>query len=683
MSYQPSRWAIGLVPLAVLWVLGSTGAQHDIEGRLSSRVGAAIRDDVNAAYVKARGRDVSLRGDAFTHASLKRAIEKANDAEGVRHVDSGRLGVITAVAPYVWRIERNDGRVKMSGDVPNPQAKAEIAAAAKSLGEVTDGATYGRGESQDLTAAAAYAAKVLANFTRGSAVYTDGALDVSGVASDAGGYARALALLNAPPKGVKLTRADVTPPLASPYVFSVAKGDGAATLAGGATSEQQKAALGKLAAKLFPGAKIDNRLAIESGEPTGEPAAAAWALDALAKLATGKAELRDSAITLTGKAGAPGDIEDLAALAAKAPAGFKIDTGAIVPPTVSDYAFAAARDAEGLHLTGYAPDAAARQALELAAKATGLAVDDRTQIAAGLPEGIDFGALVKFALDQLTGLEQGEVSLAGGKVSIKGSTPDWQAGLEAEKQAKAPPAGVTMGEVAIERPLSPDEQAAKLKATQEAKAEQARQAEVQRKAEAEAKAKAEERRNIEAAAEAEAQRKADAARIAEQSRAVAAAASAVEQVRRTVEQTAQSLTAAEARIAALTQKAQDAAEAARKAAADAVSGIQAAREGASGQSGRGGAQGRRHDQGDRRRARRRPVADRRRHSQGRSGRERRRRRGQGRAGSRPEGERRRRRASQTDPARFSLHRAVAKGRNRARGRNLAQGGRGRARENIR
>ncbi len=140
MSYQPSRWAIGLVPLAVLWVLGSTGAQHDIEGRLSSKVGAAIRDDVNAAYVKARGRDVSLRGDAFTHASLKRAIEKANDAEGVRHVDSGRLGVITAVAPYVWRIERNDGRVKMSGDVPNPQAKAEIAAAAKSLGEVTDGA---------------------------------------------------------------------------------------------------------------------------------------------------------------------------------------------------------------------------------------------------------------------------------------------------------------------------------------------------------------------------------------------------------------------------------------------------------------------------------------------------------------------------------------------------------------
>src|SRR6185437_6510144 len=227
------------------------------------------------------------------------------------------------------------------------------------------------------------------------------ALDVSGVAADAAAYGRALALLKAPPEGVKLTGAEVTPPVASPFVFSAARSGDTAKLSGGATSPAEKTALGKLAAKLFPGAKIDNGLALESGASGGQPQAAQWALGALAKLASGKVEVSDAAIRLSGKTSAVGDIEDVAQFAAQAPAGFSIDSAGIAPPAVAEYAFAAMRDDDGLHFTGYTPDAAAHKAMLAAGQAMGLPIDDDTHLAAGLPKGVDFNALVKFALAEL------------------------------------------------------------------------------------------------------------------------------------------------------------------------------------------------------------------------------------------------------------------------------------------
>ena len=320
MSYQPNRWAIGLVPVAVLWVLGTVGAEKDLPRELSASVRAAVGEDVDGATVRTDGRDVSLSGEAYTHARQQTAIDKALAAPGVRSLDSHDLGLIPTVSPYVWWVVRDGGRVTTSGAVPDVQTKTAIAAAVKGLGasDALDRTTFGRGDSADLPAAAAWATKVLANFTRGSAVFTDGALEVSGTARDGAAYTQALALLKAPPEGVKVSSADVTPPVASPFVFSAAKPDAGVSLAGGAVSESEKAALAALAGKLFAGAKIDDKLAIQSGAPGGEAAAAKWALGALGVLASGKAEAKDNAITLAGKASGPGDIEALGVRAALA-----------------------------------------------------------------------------------------------------------------------------------------------------------------------------------------------------------------------------------------------------------------------------------------------------------------------------------------------------------------------------
>ncbi len=488
MSYQPNRWAIGLVPLAVLWVLGTTGAQRDVEAQIKGAVLGDIGDDVDSPDVVVAGRDVTLRGQAYSPARRQTALDKALDAPGVRSVNS-ELDMIPAVSPYVWGIVRDGAQVTTSGSTPDASVKAAIAAAAKSVGanDVVDRSAYGRGASDELPAAATYAAQVLSHFTRGSAVFTDGSLEVSGTARDGAAYDAALALLKTPPEGLKLSSVEVTPPVASPFVFTATSGSGAVALAGGALSAAEKQALAALAAKLFPGAKVDDKVALQSGAPSGETAAAQWALAALSHLASGRAELRDTAVTLSGQAKSPGDIEDVNALAAKAPAGFKVDAGAIAPPTVATYAFAAMRDKGGLHFTGFTPSAAAHRALLDAARGAKLPIEDNTRIAAGLPKGVDFAAVTKLALTELAGLAEGKIMLAGDKLSVQGRTPDWKIGVEAQNRVKTPPAGLTLADVNIERPQTPDEIAAE-------------QAEKTRIAEAEAAAKAEEARKAEEAA---------------------------------------------------------------------------------------------------------------------------------------------------------------------------------------
>ena len=296
MSYQPNRWAIGLIPLAVLWILGTVGAENDIERTLTKDVGDAIRGEVAAPGVRVRGRDVALYGEAFTHADQKSAIDNAWTVSGVRSVRADKLGVIEAVGPYNFWMARDGARVTLSGNVPNRQAKADIAAAAKTVGasDVVDNTTYARGESDALPAAAAYGAKLLGLVTKGAAAYSDGALNVSGVASSAESYGRALALLKTPPQGVQISASAIAPPLASPYVFSAVRNDAGVVLAGDAPSEAAKGALAARAAKAFPGLKIEDRVALASGASDKEPAAADWALTALAKLAAGRAEVRDA-----------------------------------------------------------------------------------------------------------------------------------------------------------------------------------------------------------------------------------------------------------------------------------------------------------------------------------------------------------------------------------------------------
>ena len=136
MSYQPSRWATGLVPLAMLWVLGSTGAIQDVERTHSQEVARALADDVDSpegegARPRYRAPRRSVHPCQPDAGRRRRAWERLRRALG-----QVRRGSASSppIGPYAWWIVRNGDTVTHLGQCAEPEGRTAIAAAAKPLG---------------------------------------------------------------------------------------------------------------------------------------------------------------------------------------------------------------------------------------------------------------------------------------------------------------------------------------------------------------------------------------------------------------------------------------------------------------------------------------------------------------------------------------------------------------------
>lgn len=196
------------------------------------------------------------------------------------------------------------------------------------------------------------------------------------------------------------------------------------------------------------------------GAPPDFSAAATFLAARLPSLAPGaKAVLTDTVLSLSGEAVDLAAYDALRAALSRPPDGFSLGKVEILPPRITDYRFALTRTGTGATLNGYVPSEAARQmALAMARTLTeGGPVEDRLQAARGLPGSVDPRGLIDF-MGQLAGLIQaGEVTYAGGAVSVKGDAIDPQAIPEAQAlQKEGRPAGVAAGTVTLAaKPLSP------------------------------------------------------------------------------------------------------------------------------------------------------------------------------------------------------------------------------------
>ncbi|WP_332685117.1 OmpA family protein [Bosea sp. (in: a-proteobacteria)] len=127
----------------------------------------------------------------------------------------------------------------------------------------------------------------------------------------------------------------------------------------------------------------------------------------------------------------------------------------IVPPSLPQplppprpLQWRAEKSAAGIVLSGFAPDAAAREtAAQLARKALGGGeLTDKVGIEGNLRGVPDYAAATEFALGLLARLERGSVSLAGSNLAIAGSAADlagWTA-LEEALKARPLPAGLAL-----------------------------------------------------------------------------------------------------------------------------------------------------------------------------------------------------------------------------------------------
>ncbi|MGX1790910.1 OmpA family protein [Bosea sp. NPDC055332] len=282
------------------------------------------------------------------------------------------------------------------------------------------------------------------------------------------------------------TRVDcmLTPPRLSPYRWSAEKdAAGAVSVAGYVPGEQARRDIAAMLARAFPGsAAVTDRTVPALGEPPAYAARVARAVADLARLRSGKVEIEGDAYRISGLGPenreacealrlniAQGDGPDSVALASitcpapapksdlvptppapavpqpaapaadPAPAAPSSAAGVTEPsgsprqaapgtpsarpaPAVRNYGFAASIDRSGGYLTGYLPDAAAREAIATLIEASPLRgrINDETEILPAAPTG--FGVAARGAVQDLLRLDLGSASVVDREINVRGLT---------------------------------------------------------------------------------------------------------------------------------------------------------------------------------------------------------------------------------------------------------------------
>ena len=242
---QPKKWWLGLLPLALLWLLSNFISTPKIEADLAQCATAAIKGmPIEKPGIDVQGRDIIIGGQIFN------ADTGPNAAKAAARCSDGPRGVVDATTlvpeakPYAWSATRDGAKITLAGNVPNPEARASINAAAKKAfdgAEVTDTMTYARGAAPCFISASAFGLKELALLPKGAVTVAADAVTVAGEPRDFAGYDAALAALKTPPEGcasVKGAEA-ILPPEVKPYAWSATRAGGTLAITGYVPSAEE------------------------------------------------------------------------------------------------------------------------------------------------------------------------------------------------------------------------------------------------------------------------------------------------------------------------------------------------------------------------------------------------------------------------------------------------------------
>ncbi len=418
---RPHKWLAGLIPLLLIFIVAIVLKPHEIREDLAERAGTAVATaGLAKGAVSVAGRDVTLRGMAFSSDDQKRAVDIADAVNGVRLVTNG-VEVPAEAKPFAFGASRAGDAIVLTGAVPDPETRAKIVAAAQAIApKVDDKMVYARGAAPGFAAWASAALAPLSALGKGASNLSDGALSVSGVAADMNAFQAANATLKTLPAGLSLAKNEIVVPAISPYTWSASTDGKTLTLEGYVPSDAVRAEILAAARAAYPGREIVDRMQLGNGAAGGFAGWAKSALAALGKLAAGKAGLSDQALTISGDAGDNAGYQAALAALKQLPAGLSLAKAEIAPPVIAPYTWSATYDGKTLTLEGFVPSEEARAALIAAAKAAapGATIVDRLQIARGAPR--DFLETAKAALGLFGKLGAGKIGLSDQQISLSG-----------------------------------------------------------------------------------------------------------------------------------------------------------------------------------------------------------------------------------------------------------------------
>ena len=158
--YQPVKWWPGLVVLLPLWMIATWSTTQSVEADLGARALAAVPAGMlDTAAVSVSGRDATLAGTAYSAAAQAAAVAAANAVPGVRLVNTS-VQPLAVAKSYGFTARLDAGKLTLSGNVPDPETRARLLAAAKVAApqaSIVDAMSYAAGAPEKFDAMAGYA----------------------------------------------------------------------------------------------------------------------------------------------------------------------------------------------------------------------------------------------------------------------------------------------------------------------------------------------------------------------------------------------------------------------------------------------------------------------------------------------------------------------------------------------
>lgn len=436
MRCNPSKWLLGLVPIAFLSWLAVQVEHESIEADLGRRTQESLsRKGIDWATPIFLGRDGRLTGRASDEHDQPRAIAAMRDIWGVRiaHDDTGLLD---RVDRFFWSVTaRPDKRVVFSGYVPSVEARQSILATAqREFGrrKVFDDMKLARGapDTEAWNVATAFVIRQVAQLRSGTAELSALNLSVEGVAGSVESYRNVRqALKSELPRRVRLVSEKITPPAINPYVWTAKWNGSEVTLSGFFPSEDARKGIRQHIRRVFPKAVVTDKADYGTGAPAAWDRAVNVALSQLAELKAGFADIKGRDFTFSGTAV---DEERASAvrraIKAEVPQNYKVrESIRYIRPdaSVSGYTMAISHDGGRVEVSGQVPSEAARTALVDAVRARfpGVRVIDSLSVAPGAPEG--WQQCIIAGLAPLPRLSSGKTVLVDNALTVTGKTGDY------------------------------------------------------------------------------------------------------------------------------------------------------------------------------------------------------------------------------------------------------------------
>jgi OmpA-OmpF porin, OOP family len=298
-----SKWWPGVIPLAILWALAAWTTTGPLEADLSAHAITALKDSVlDKGSISTAGRDITFSAEAFSEQGRSNAVTSVEAVPGVRLVNDS-TALVAEAKPFIWTVEREVGKVTLSGSAPLPAVKSKLLDAARTTFariEIADRMNLSRGAPPRFETAAMLLIGEAGKLKTGKVTISDVTVNISGMASELGGREAITAALKNLPDGYSVANEIHAPP----YIFEANKDPVAATLTltGYVPDNAIHAAIVASAGRKFSGEKVVDKLKASLGAPTGFDAVVPRALGSLSRLSTGTLVVSDREVNLSGDA---------------------------------------------------------------------------------------------------------------------------------------------------------------------------------------------------------------------------------------------------------------------------------------------------------------------------------------------------------------------------------------------